>query len=61
MRASSEDYHLTLWLAQRPLFCCCCWCLSREDALRAKRVFRLVKAIVRDWEGEPPSGSSVVS
>jgi hypothetical protein len=42
------NYALTLWLAKRPSFCCCCWCVSRQDALRTRRVFRFVRAIVKD-------------
>ncbi len=49
MRASS-DYALTLRLAKRPGFCCCCWCLQREDARRTKRVLRFVRAVMKDWE-----------
>lgn len=44
------DHALILRLAQRPCFCCGCWCLSREDARRSKRVLRLVRAVVKDWE-----------
>lgn len=51
MRAD-QDYALTLWLAQRPGFCGCCWCLGREDARRARRVFRFVRAIMKDWDEE---------
>jgi hypothetical protein len=49
MRAGG-DYGLTLWLAKRPCFCCGCWCLSREDTQRTKRVLRLVRAVMKDWE-----------
>lgn len=49
MRAQG-DYALTLWLAKRPCFCCGCWCLSREDTQRTKRVLRLVRAVLKDWE-----------
>jgi hypothetical protein len=49
MRAQG-NYALTLWLAQKPCFCCGCWSLSREDARRTKRVLRLVRAVVKDWE-----------
>ncbi len=45
MRYSFRDHRLELWLAERPCFCCGCWCLSREDAERARRIFRLVRAI----------------
>jgi len=40
---------LTLYLSQKPFFCCCCLALGPSDARRARRVFRLVAAITRDW------------
>ncbi|MCU0955280.1 MAG: hypothetical protein MUC37_11885 [Hyphomicrobium sp.] len=49
MRAP-RNHALTLWLAQKPCFCVCCWCLSRQDTQRTKRVLRLVRAVVKDWE-----------
>jgi hypothetical protein len=49
MRAA-DDYVLTLWLAKRPVFCCGCWCLQREDAQRTRRVLRFVRAVMKDWE-----------
>lgn len=42
-------HQLTLHLAQQPAFCCCCLLLGPRDAMRARRVFRLVSAITRDW------------
>jgi hypothetical protein len=45
-----NTYALTLWLASKPCFCCGCWWLSGADTRRTKRVLRLVRAIVKDWE-----------
>lgn len=52
-----HDYALTLRLAQKPGFCCCCWNLAPDDARRTKRVLRLVNAIVKDWEGNSSNQS----
>ena len=46
----TANYALTLWLAKRPGLCCCCWCVSRQDARRARRVLRFVRAIMKDWD-----------
>lgn len=43
---------LMLKVARRPGFCCCCVCIPREDRRRAKRVFRLTRAVTRSWEKE---------
>ncbi len=42
-------HRITLYLAQKPFFCCCCIVLGVRDARRAQRVFRLVAAVTRDW------------
>ncbi len=42
-------HHFTLYLSQKPFFCCCCLVLGVRDAKRARRVFRLVAAVTRDW------------
>ena len=60
MRAGN-DYALTLWLARRPLFCCGCLCLSRNDTKRTKRVLRLVRAVMKDWEGERRNRAGMTS
>lgn len=46
---------LMLKVARQPGFCCCCVCLSKQDRRRARRVFRLTRRIVRDWEREHPA------
>lgn len=43
---------LMLKVARRPGFCCCCICIPIEDRRRAKRVFRLTRAVTRSWEKE---------
>jgi hypothetical protein len=45
-----NNYALTLWLAGKPCFCCGCWWLSGADTQRTKRVLRLVRAVVKDWQ-----------
>lgn len=49
MRRENE-YALILHLAQKPGFCCCCWSLSPDDSRRTKRVLRLVRAVMKDWQ-----------
>jgi hypothetical protein len=49
MRRENE-YALILHLAQKPGFCCCCWSLSADDSRRTKRVLRLVRAVMKDWQ-----------
>lgn len=44
---------LRVFLASRPCFFCGCWWLAPADARRAKRIFRLVRAIRRNWERGP--------
>ena len=46
-RRARNGFQLALHLAQRPGFCCCCLCLGRLDARRARRIFALVRAIKR--------------
>ncbi len=46
-RRARNGFQLALHLAQRPGFCCCCWCLGPRDARRARRIFALVRAIKR--------------
>ena len=56
-----NDYALTLWLAQKPCFCCGCWWLARQDVRRTKRVLRLVRAVMKSFEEfpqGPPAGPS---
>ncbi|MDX2290054.1 MAG: hypothetical protein NW217_14700 [Hyphomicrobiaceae bacterium] len=48
--ASRRAFHLAIHLARRPGFCCGCVCLAPPDARRAKRIFRLTRAVVRDWD-----------
>ena len=36
-------------LAHRRLRCCCCMVLPRPERLRARRVLRLTRRIVRSW------------
>lgn len=50
MMRARNDYELTLWLAQKPVFCCGCWCLTPTDTKRTKRVLRLVRAIMKSFE-----------
>lgn len=45
MILGQRHHQLQVWLEDRPAFCCCCWCLSREDTKRARRVFRIVRAL----------------
>ncbi|MDX2259027.1 MAG: hypothetical protein NW205_08940 [Hyphomicrobiaceae bacterium] len=52
-RAGRGGIDLALHLARRPGFCCCCLCLSRQDARRFKRVARLVRAVQRSWSVPP--------
>lgn len=40
---------LVLPLARYPGFCCCCVCLRRPDAMRMKRIFRIVRRATRRW------------
>lgn len=50
METADRDYALTLWLAQKPCFCCGCWWLAPGDARRVKRVLRIVRRTIRSWE-----------
>ena len=50
MNDAHRHYALTLWLAQRPCFCCGCWWLAPADARRVKRVIRIVKKETRAWQ-----------
>ncbi len=43
---------LMLKVARKPGFCCCCICIPSEDRRRARRVFRLTRAVSRAWEKE---------
>lgn len=57
MMHARNDYELTLWLAQKPGFCCGCWCLAPVDARRTKRVLRLVRAVMKSFEDERRAAS----
>jgi len=46
-RHRRNDFLLAVHLAQRPAFCCCCFCLEREDRRRARRIFRIVRAAMK--------------
>ncbi|MBL8567008.1 MAG: hypothetical protein JNM89_14935 [Hyphomicrobiaceae bacterium] len=46
-RRARNGFQLALHLAQRPGFCCCCWCIGPKDARRARHIFALVRAIKR--------------
>ena len=50
MMRARNDYEMTLWLAQKPCFCCGCWWLTPTDTKRTKRVLRLVRAIMKSFE-----------
>ncbi len=52
LESETRIYRLVLNLARKPGFCLCCWCLKREDALRARRVVRLTRAVMRSWRRE---------
>lgn len=61
MAADDDDLYerdrarqLMLRVARRPFVCCCCVCLSKSDRRRARRIFRLTRAVMRDWEKEQP-------
>lgn len=43
---------LMVRVARRPRFCCCCVCIPKDDRRRAKRIFRLTRAVQRTWERE---------
>mgnify|MGYP001210716589 CR=1 FL=1 len=45
--AMSPRLKLVLPLSRYPCFCCCCICLQRPDALRMKRILRIVRQIGR--------------
>jgi hypothetical protein len=53
---AEEDYdrvrELMLHVARQPRICCGCICLSDDDKDRAKRVFRLTRAVSRAWSAE---------
>lgn len=53
-RRARNGFQLALQLAQRPGFCCCCWCLGPHDTRRAKRIFAIVRAVKRAERGLPP-------
>jgi hypothetical protein len=50
---------LFLRFARRPgaCFCCCCFCLGRADARRAKRILALTRAFVAAQEAESRAAS----
>lgn len=43
---------LMMRVARNPEFSCCCIKLSREDRIRARRVFNLSRSLTRTWEKE---------
>jgi hypothetical protein len=43
---------LLMRVARAPRFCGSCVCLSDEDRGRARRVFRLTRAVIRSWPAE---------
>jgi hypothetical protein len=45
---------LMMRVARSPRFCCGCICLSSEDRNRSKRIFKLTRAILRDWSNPSP-------
>jgi hypothetical protein len=45
-------WELMLRVARRPGLCCCFIYIPRSDRKRARRVFRLTRAVMRDWEKE---------
>ena len=47
-----KHQELMLRIARRPGFCCCCICIPREDRRRARRIFRLTRAVTRAWDKE---------
>jgi hypothetical protein len=47
-----KHQELMLRIARRPGFCCCCICIPREDRRRARRIFRLTRAVTRTWDKE---------
>ncbi len=49
MSNGARQFALAARLAQKPFFFCGCWCLSPEDTRRAKRVFRLTRAVIKFW------------
>ena len=44
-----RQFALAARLAQKPFLFCGCWWLSLEDTRRAKRVFRLTRAVIKFW------------
>ena len=53
-RHPNEARELMLRLGVRPRLCGCCICFSipRHNRRRARRVFRLTRAVMRSWEKE---------
>jgi hypothetical protein len=47
-----KHQELMLRIARRPGFCCGCFCIPPEDRRRARRVFRLTRAVTRAWDKE---------
>lgn len=52
MTAAERSRELMMRLARTPVICCGCICLSDEDEARAKRVFRITRAVERAWRKE---------
>lgn len=49
---SRDGWDLMLRVTHRPYMCCGCIRIPRSDRKRARRVFRLTRAIMRDWRAE---------
>ena len=49
---SQKHRDLMLRVARRPGFCCCCICVPAEDRRRARRIFRITRAVTRAWDKE---------
>jgi hypothetical protein len=45
-----KHWELMMRVARRPGFCCCCIWIPHSDRRRARRIFRLARAVARSWE-----------
>jgi hypothetical protein len=56
---TEDDYErvreLMMYVARKPRICCGCICLSDDDKDRAKRVFKLSRAVSRAWSSAAPA------